>query len=58
MALARGEPGLGRLLQGEEVGVQGWALLAERPTGGNLSRLGREITEMLEFRGGSEDGWP
>ena len=48
--------GLGGLLQGEQVGVQGRALRAERPAGGNFPPLGGEITEMLEFLGGKRSG--
>jgi hypothetical protein len=44
--------GLGGLLQGEQVGVQRGAGLAERPAGNDLAPLGREITEVLEFLGG------
>jgi hypothetical protein len=48
--------GLGGLLQGEEVGVQGRPLIAESPAGSNLSPLSGEITEMLEFLGGQRSG--
>jgi hypothetical protein len=48
--------GLGGLLQGEQVGVQGRALIAEGTAGGDFAPLGGEITEMLEFLGGKRSG--
>jgi hypothetical protein len=48
--------GLGDLLRGEQVGVQGRALLAEHAAGCDFAPLGGEITEMLEFLGCQRSG--
>jgi hypothetical protein len=43
--------GLGGLLEGEQVGVQGGAGVAEGAPGNDFAPLGGEVTDVLEFLG-------
>jgi uncharacterized membrane protein len=44
--------GLGGLLQGEQIGVQGRTGIAEGAAGNDFAPLGGKVTEILEFLGG------
>ena len=42
---------LSDLLEGEQIEIQGWALIAKSPAGDDFAPLGGKITEILEFLG-------
>ena len=48
--------GLGSLLQGEQVGIQGRTNIAEGTAGNDFAPLGGKITEVLEFLGCQRTG--